>query len=59
MNWRLKRAIKYIKGYCNKHADCDTCQLLENDDCVLEKRFPCDWNDPGTARQEKEDESNS
>lgn len=59
MNWRLKRAIKYIKGYCNKHSDCDTCQLLENEECTLERRMPCDWNDPEAARQEKIDESNS
>lgn len=46
MKSRLEKAIEYIKGYCNKHVDCDKCKLkvIETGFCKLEDKVPCDWD---------------
>lgn len=43
----IEKALEYIKGYCNKHIDCDTCKLGDRDCiCVLrnQEEPPADWN---------------
>ena len=43
----IKKALEYIKGYCNKHIDCDTCKLGSKECiCVLRNQDepPADWN---------------
>lgn len=45
---RVDKAVETLKGYCNKHSDCDErCRLYdkENKVCMLEKGIlPCDWS---------------
>lgn len=55
----IETAIDYIKGYCNKHLNCnERCRLYDTEDgccmffdgCV---GTPCDWEMP--KREEDED----
>lgn len=42
---RIEKAIKYIKGYCDKNPTCDKCKLYnkEEDCCQLKEELPCEW----------------
>ena len=52
----IEKALKYIKGYCNKHFDCDSCKLADkNDDCFLrdQNEPPADWDIDEILRKEE------
>lgn len=37
-------SFKYLKGYCDKHSDCEKCQLNTVYGCFLQlDTTPCDW----------------
>lgn len=48
----VEMAIEYIKGYCNKHQNCDErCRLYDTEDgaCMFYDAYagtPCDWDLP-------------
>lgn len=42
----IEEAMEYIKGYCNKHKNCeDNCRLYDGySQCFLtDATIPCDW----------------
>lgn len=42
---KLKKAVEYIAGYCNKHEKCGKCPLRSDDGCKLTEVYnPCDWD---------------
>lgn len=42
----LKRAVKFIFGYCNKHDRCDDACMLYDEEagCAMKNMPPCDWD---------------
>lgn len=43
MKSRVEKAVKILKGYCDKQVDCDKCKFkIENEMCMLQERVPCD-----------------
>ena len=53
----LKKALEYLKGYCNKHPFCDHCKLYHDDGCVFYNKVPpVDW-DVEKMLQEKDVEA--
>ena len=40
----LKRAVKFIFGYCNKHDRCDDACMLYDEEagCAMKNMPPCD-----------------
>lgn len=42
----LKRAVKFIFGYCNKHDRCDDACMLYDEEagCEMKNLPPCDWD---------------
>ena len=46
MRSRLQKAIDYIRGYCDKHWDCDDCKLKDksNGFCILANSSPYNWD---------------
>lgn len=46
MKSRLEKAMEYIQGYCDKHANCEKCKLKvqETGFCRLESNLPTDWD---------------
>lgn len=44
---RVKKAFEILKGYCNKHSNCETCRFNNKDsECELNSYMPCDWEIP-------------
>ena len=46
MKTRLQKSIEYIKGYCDKHDDCNNkCKLYDSETkcCELRYNIPADW----------------
>lgn len=41
----IEFAVKVLRGYCNKHLDCEChCQFRADDGCcTLSDKSPCDW----------------
>ena len=53
----IKKALEYIKGYCNKHYDCDSCKLADKiEQCFLRNQNepPADWDIDKMLGKEKE-----
>lgn len=42
----IKKALLTIKGYCEKHINCDKCQLRDEEGyCFFSSRnIPYDWD---------------
>lgn len=40
----IKKALQTIKGYCEKHTDCNRCLLQGSLHCVIEEDIPADWD---------------
>ena len=47
MKTRLEKAIEYIRGFCNKHDECEKCRLQDKETqiCRLKDAIPCEWED--------------
>lgn len=45
MKTRLQKSIEYIKGYCDKHDDCEKCKLHDSETawCGIRDKVPADW----------------
>ena len=43
---RVGKAVKILKGYCDKHSECFDCRFAdEKGYCQFEKgKIPCDWS---------------
>ena len=58
----IDAAIAYVKGYCNKHRDCDErCRLYDTEDgsCMFYDAIagtPCDWELPKRRVIEEDEE---
>lgn len=53
----IKKALEYIKGYCDKHYDCDSCKLAHKEQiCFLRNQDepPADWDIDEILRKEGE-----
>lgn len=56
----VKVAIDYIKGYCNKHIECnESCKLydIKIEHCIFFDSVagpPCDWELPKREEEEKD-----
>ena len=53
----IKKALEYIKGYCNKHYDCDSCKLADKNECCFlreQNEPPADWDINKILEKEKE-----
>lgn len=46
MKSKLEKSIEYIKGFCNKHVNCEKCilKIPATGFCKLEDKVPCDWD---------------
>lgn len=41
---RIEKAVRILKGYCNKHTECDGCRFKQGDGvCILQDNIPIDW----------------
>ena len=41
----IKKALLTIKGYCEKHINCNKCQLSnENGYCFFSRDIPIEWD---------------
>lgn len=42
---KIKKAIKIIMGYCDKHMTCDKCMFYQDGTCFFRGRedIPVDW----------------
>lgn len=42
---KIKKAIKTIMGYCDKHMTCDGCMFAQDGICFFRGRedIPADW----------------
>ena len=53
MKSKLDKAIEYIRGYCQKHTDCDKCQFYDSAwDCQFKDGYiPVEWKTPSEIQK--------
>ena len=53
MKSRIDKAIEYIRGYCQKHDNCDGCKLECNKSgCDFRNwSIPADWETPSERKK--------
>ena len=52
----IKKALLTIKGYCEKHVNCDKCQLNDEQGyCFFYRNEPCDWDVEEMIKKRKGD----
>lgn len=53
MKSRIDKAIEYIRGYCDKHTDCEKCRLHDDEvGCFLHNSIPAEWKTPSEMRKQ-------
>ena len=55
MTVTIKRALKTLQGYCDKHLTCRDCPLSYRGEspCIINTDLPMDWDIDGFFKQKE------